>query len=92
MEAFGSATRADFRPDSDVDLIVEPRPGGRPRVGEIVRQSEMATSASLSAGVKEDDRVTAQAVANLRRERSGQQVDVPAEQVLHLAGQSGTSR
>lgn len=25
--AFGSATRADFRPDSDLDLLVEPRPG-----------------------------------------------------------------
>lgn len=27
--AFGSATRADFRPDSDVDLLVEPVPGRR---------------------------------------------------------------
>ena len=25
--AFGSATRADFRPDSDIDLLVEPTPG-----------------------------------------------------------------
>jgi len=25
--AFGSATRADFRPDSDIDLLVEPAPG-----------------------------------------------------------------
>ncbi len=25
--AFGSATRADFRPDSDIDLLVEPKPG-----------------------------------------------------------------
>jgi len=25
--AFGSATRADFRPDSDIDLLVEPMPG-----------------------------------------------------------------
>jgi predicted nucleotidyltransferase len=25
--AFGSATRADFRPDSDIDLVVEPLPG-----------------------------------------------------------------
>jgi len=25
--AFGSATRADFRPDSDLDLLVEPSPG-----------------------------------------------------------------
>jgi predicted nucleotidyltransferase/DNA-binding transcriptional ArsR family regulator len=27
--AFGSATRADFRPDSDLDLLVEPIPGHR---------------------------------------------------------------
>jgi predicted nucleotidyltransferase len=27
--AFGSATRADFRPDSDLDLLVEPLPGRR---------------------------------------------------------------
>lgn len=27
--AFGSATRADFRPDSDIDLLVEPIPGHR---------------------------------------------------------------
>jgi hypothetical protein len=25
--AFGSATRADFRPDSDIDLLVQPKPG-----------------------------------------------------------------
>ncbi|HSW40957.1 MAG TPA: helix-turn-helix domain-containing protein [Patescibacteria group bacterium] len=29
MVAFGSATRADFRPDSDLDLLVEPLPGRR---------------------------------------------------------------
>jgi predicted nucleotidyltransferase len=27
--AFGSATRADFRPDSDLDLVVDPLPGRR---------------------------------------------------------------
>jgi predicted nucleotidyltransferase len=27
--AFGSATRVDFRPDSDLDLLVEPAPGRR---------------------------------------------------------------
>jgi predicted nucleotidyltransferase len=38
--AFGSATRTDFRPDSDLDLLVEPAPGNRlglkERVGFIV--------------------------------------------------------
>jgi uncharacterized protein len=29
LVAFGSATRADFRPDSDLDLLVEPIPGHR---------------------------------------------------------------
>lgn len=29
ITAFGSSVRADFRPDSDVDLLVEPSPGSR---------------------------------------------------------------
>jgi len=29
LVAFGSATRTDFRPDSDLDLLVEPMPGQR---------------------------------------------------------------
>jgi len=37
IAAFGSATRTDFRPGSDVDLLVEPREGHRPRLGELVR-------------------------------------------------------
>ena len=32
--AFGSATRADFRQDSDVDLLVEPAPGRRLDLGD----------------------------------------------------------
>ena len=34
--AFGSATRADFRPDSDIDLLVEPEPGRRLGLAERV--------------------------------------------------------
>lgn len=34
--AFGSATRADFRPDSDLDLLVEPGPGGQLGLSERV--------------------------------------------------------
>ena len=34
--AFGSATRADFRPDSDLDLLVEPLPGHRLGLSERV--------------------------------------------------------
>jgi uncharacterized protein len=37
IAAFGSATREDFRPDSDIDLVVEMREGHRPRLGEAVR-------------------------------------------------------
>jgi predicted nucleotidyltransferase len=44
ISAFGSATREDFRPDSDVDLLVEPEPGHRPRLGEIVRLNNEAES------------------------------------------------
>ena len=35
--AFGSATRADLREDSDMDLLVEPEPGRLPCVGDRVR-------------------------------------------------------
>ncbi|MEI7742399.1 MAG: nucleotidyltransferase domain-containing protein [Chloroflexota bacterium] len=35
--AFGSSTRADFRPDSDIDLLVDARPGRFMTVGERVR-------------------------------------------------------
>lgn len=35
--AFGSATRADFREDSDIDLLVEPKPGYLLSVGDRVR-------------------------------------------------------
>jgi predicted nucleotidyltransferase len=35
--AFGSATRADFREDSDIDLLVEPTPGRLLSVGDRVR-------------------------------------------------------
>ena len=39
ISAFGSATRADFRSDSDVDLLVEARAGHSPRIGEMARLS-----------------------------------------------------
>ena len=44
ISAFGSATREDFRADSDVDLLVEPEAGHRPRLGEIVRLNSEAES------------------------------------------------
>jgi uncharacterized protein len=40
--AFGSATRSDFREDSDIDLLVEPEPGHLLSVGDRVRLSAEA--------------------------------------------------
>lgn len=45
--AFGSATRADFRPDSDIDLLVEPVPGHHLGLDE--RVSLMAAWSGSSA-------------------------------------------
>jgi len=45
--AFGSATRADFRPDSDLDLLVEPVPGHR--LGLRQRADLVADAESLFA-------------------------------------------
>ena len=36
VRAFGSAVREDFRPDSDIDLMVEPAPGSRLRISNLV--------------------------------------------------------
>lgn len=38
--AFGSAVRADLRPDSDVDVVLEPKPGVRLGVGDLLRIQE----------------------------------------------------
>ncbi len=40
VSAFGSAVRADFRPDSDVDILIEPMPGVRLGVGELIEIRE----------------------------------------------------
>ncbi|MDP3984644.1 MAG: nucleotidyltransferase domain-containing protein [Acidimicrobiia bacterium] len=36
VRAFGSAVRGDFRPDSDIDLMIEPAPGTRLRLSNLV--------------------------------------------------------
>ncbi len=36
ITAFGSAVRSDFRPDSDVDLMIEPKAETRLRVGDLL--------------------------------------------------------
>lgn len=34
--AFGSSVRQDFRPDSDVDIMIETMPGSRPRISNLI--------------------------------------------------------
>jgi len=36
MQAFGSSVRADFRSDSDIDVMIEPAPGSRVRLSQLV--------------------------------------------------------
>lgn len=36
VAAFGSAVRADLRPDSDIDVLVEPKPGVRLGIGDLL--------------------------------------------------------
>lgn len=38
--AFGSSVRQDFRPDSDVDVMIEPMPGSRPRISDLIDMQE----------------------------------------------------
>lgn len=43
MWLFGSALRADFRPDSDIDLLVPYKPGVRPSLRELTEmETELA--------------------------------------------------
>jgi uncharacterized protein len=44
LSVFGSAVRPDFRPDSDVDILVEFQKGKAPSLGGMVRlQEEIST-------------------------------------------------
>lgn len=40
LALFGSVLRGDFRPDSDVDLLVEFRPDAEPGLFEVVRMQD----------------------------------------------------
>jgi uncharacterized protein len=42
MAFFGSVLRADFRPDSDIDVLVEFEPGHVPGLGFFTLQQELA--------------------------------------------------
>jgi hypothetical protein len=42
LALFGSVLRDDFRPDSDVDALVEFAPGGVPGLGFITTESELS--------------------------------------------------
>lgn len=65
LSLFGSALGADFRPDSDVDLLVEFEPGARVGLFQMVemedelsrligRRVDLRTSAELSRYFRED--------------------------------------
>jgi hypothetical protein len=58
VTVFGSAVRADFRPDSDVDVLIEPKEGVRLKVRDLIelraelerlldRDVDLATSSSM---------------------------------------------
>ncbi len=42
LSLFGSALRADFRPDSDIDVLVEFEPGHTPGLAFITIQDELS--------------------------------------------------
>ncbi len=80
--AFGSATRADFRPDSDLDLLVEPVPGHR--LGLRQRAALVADAETLFA--RDVDLVAAGEVRPALAERIAREGVVlhgPAGLVLH---------
>lgn len=72
IRLFGSAVRSDFRPDSDLDVLVRPRPGARLGIFDLValedeledlfeRDVDVVTPGALSDGIR--PRVEREAVA-----------------------------
>lgn len=74
VSAFGSAVRADFRPESDVDVLIKPGPQARLGVGDLMSiQEELETMFG-----REVDVVKAEAMNDRARDRARQE-----EVVLH---------
>jgi predicted nucleotidyltransferase len=67
MSLFGSATRDDFRPDSDVDVLVEFRPGEAPSLFGIV---DLREELSQAFGGRRVDVVTPSVFRNPIRAQS----------------------
>jgi hypothetical protein len=65
LALFGSILRDDFRPESDVDVLVEFEPGRSPGLGIVDLQEEL----SALFGGRPVDLVTAQSLHRLIRSR-----------------------
>lgn len=65
LRLFGSSVRADFRADSDVDVLVRPRPGARLRIADLVELED----ALEDAFDRDVDIVTPEALAPAVRPR-----------------------
>jgi len=73
LSLFGSVLRADFRPDSDVDVLVEFEPG---HVPGFIRLSEMEEELSSLLGGHAVDFVTLKCLNHRIRERVLAQAEV----------------
>ncbi|MBI4393337.1 MAG: nucleotidyltransferase family protein [Euryarchaeota archaeon] len=66
LSVFGSALRDDFRPDSDIDVLVEFEPGHTP---SLFRLAEMQREFSALAGNRQVDMRTPDDLSPYFRER-----------------------
>jgi predicted nucleotidyltransferase len=65
LALFGSVLRSDFRPDSDIDVLVKFEPGHVPGFGMITLEDELSTL----LGGRRVDVVTAQSLNHRIRDR-----------------------
>jgi predicted nucleotidyltransferase len=73
LAVFGSALRADFRPDSDIDLLVEFEPGRVPGLFGIAR---MERELSVLLGGRKVDLRTPQGLNRYFRQRILEEAEV----------------
>ena len=62
LSLFGSVVRDDFRPDSDVDVLVEFEPGKTPGLAIVKMQQELSESSSLCNRTVTDQRSFSNAI------------------------------
>lgn len=77
LSVFGSALRSDFRPDSDIDLLVEFEPGHTPGLFGIARMERELSS--LLDGRKADLR-TPEDLSRYFRQEVVEQAEIAYEQ------------